>query len=195
MKNLLITMMMVVIILALPLTLNAQVTDPAAVVTARIEAMNAGDVDAAIAYFANDAVYKIDDPPPGVPDTFTGKDEIRSRLETLVAVNASMETEIQQVDGDKVTALTKFADDGLKEMGVDFIEGIEEYTVEAGKITSYQWTMTEESIAKVAAAMPPPELPESGSTIFPIYAVGFALGGLAILGGVGLVLRRRHSSR
>lgn len=192
MKNLLITMMMVVIILALPLTLNAQVTDPAAVVTARIEAMNAGDVDAAIAYFADDAVYKFVDPPPGVPDTFAGKDEIRGRLETLVAVNASMEVEIQQVDGDKVTALTKFADDGLKEMGVGFIEGIEEYTVQDGKITSYQWTMTEASKAKVAAAMPPPTLPESGRANFPIHVVGLTLGGLAILGGLGLALRRRR---
>jgi ketosteroid isomerase-like protein len=193
MKKILITITVFVVILALPLALNAQETDPAAVVMARAEATNAGDVDAAIAYFADDAVYKIVDPPPGTPDTFTGKDEIRGRLETLVALNASMEVEIQQVDGDKVTVLTKFADDPLKEMGVDFIEGVEEYTVQDGKIMSYQWTMTEASKAKVAAAMPPPTLPESGRAAFPIHAVGLTLGGLAILGGVGLALRRRCS--
>lgn len=193
MKKTLITITVFVVILVLPLTLNAQETDPAAVIMARAEATNAGDIDTAIDYFADDAVYKIVDPPPGVPDTFTGIDEIRGRLEDISALNARMEVEIQQVDGDKVTTLTKFSDDPLKEMGVDFIEGVEEYTVENGKITSYRWTMTEESKVKVAAAMPPPELPESGGAAFPIYPVGLALGGLVILGGVGLALRRRHS--
>ncbi len=44
-----------------------------------------------------------------------------------------------------VTVLTKFADEPLPEMGVDFIEGIEVYTIQVGEISSYQWTMTDES--------------------------------------------------
>jgi len=72
-------------------------------------------------------------------------------------------------------------------------EATEVYIVEGGKIKSGMWTPTEETVAKLQVAMAPEALSESGGAAFPIYAVGLAFGGLAILGGIGLVLRRRRS--
>ena len=105
-----------------------------------------------------------------------------------------MEVEIRQVDGDTITTLTKFADDPLSEMGVDFIEGIEKYTVQDGKITAYEWTMTEESGAKIAAAIAAATLPETGGQQFPIYALILAVGGVLLLAGIGLMARYNRST-
>ena len=65
MKTRLIVMLMLVVMFTLPAALYAQETDAATVIKARIEVMNAGDAEAAAAFFATDATYKINDPPPG----------------------------------------------------------------------------------------------------------------------------------
>jgi len=186
--------MMLMAMLTLTVTLYAQGSDPVAVVTARTDAINAGDVEAAIALFAEDAIYNLIPPPPGVPGTLTGREAIRARLAELVAQKAEYSlVETPQVAEDTVTALTRYSDDGLRSFGVDFIEGTEEFTVQDGKITSYTWTMTEESLAKLEAALPSPEaLPESGGETFPVYTLLMVLGSLAILGGFGLVLWHRR---
>jgi hypothetical protein len=180
-------------LLVLPLPLYAQETDPVAVVMARAEVFNAGDVEAAVAFFANDAVYNIIPPPPGVPGTYTGQDEIRGRITDIVALNAAIEIELRQVEGDKVTTLTRYVDDGLRGLGLTFIEGIEEYIVRDGKITSYTWTTTEESMSQLMVVEPHPEaLPETGGQILPTYPWVTVWGGLAFLAGLGLAIRRRR---
>ena len=193
MKTRLIFSIIFIAMLILPGTLNAQTMTPEEVVTAMIEAENAGDLEAQIALFADDAVYAILPPPPDMPEPIVGTDAIRARRAGVAAVNGESSTEITQVDGNIVTTLSRYSDDGIKSMGLDYIEGVEEYVIEDGKITSYTWTMTDESLAKLQAAMPPETLPESGSTAFPTFTLVLTLGGLAILGGVGVVLRRRHA--
>jgi len=194
MKIRVITLIILVTMLVLPVASYAQETDAVAVIMARTEALNAGDAEAAAAFFADDATYKINDPPPNARELYSGREEILGRLLELVAVNANMEMEVQQVDGDNVTTLTRFADDPLNEMGVDFIEGIEQYTVRDGKITSYEWTLTEESGAKIAAAMAPPEtMPESGGVGWSAYTISLVVGGLALMIGLSLAVWYRRS--
>ncbi|MCP4284055.1 MAG: nuclear transport factor 2 family protein [Gammaproteobacteria bacterium] len=194
MKKFLISMM-VFVILVLPLTLNAQATTPEEVVMAMIEAESAGDIEAQVALFADDAVYSGLPPPPDMPDPIVGKEAIRARRAGIAAVNAESVTEITGVNGNTVTTLSRYSDDDLRGMGLDFIEGTEGYVIQDGKITAYTWTMTEESLAELMAVMPPPALPESGGAAFPPYALALILGGLAILGGLGLALRHRRSFR
>ncbi len=148
------------------------------------------DAEAAAAFFADDATYKINDPPPGARELYAGREEIMGRLMELVAINANMAVDIQQTDGGNITSLTRFADDPLSEMGVDYIEGVEEYIVEDGKITAYEWALTEESGAKIAAALAAPaSLPVSGGERFPVTALIIAMGGLLLLlGGTSLVV-------
>lgn len=189
MKTRLITMLVLVVLLAIPVALYAQDTDPAAVAKALANAVNAGDVEAALALFADDAV--VDTGSPASP--YTGKEEIRAWLEGMVATNFQIEIEILQVEGDTVTERDKFSDDDLRNLGIAPLEGISKITVQDGKITALIFTFTDESLAKLQAAMA--ALPETGGDAFPTYALVMALGGLAILGGLSLELLRRRSYR
>ena len=174
--------------LALPLALYAQETGPAAVVTAAYEAWNAGDVDAYVALVADDAVVDM----PGF-GTYTGLEEIRAWMEGLMPLNPQMEFEILQVEGDTVTLESSYTDDDFRALGV-VLEADEVIVVQDGKVKSDTWVATDESMAELQAAMA--ALPETGGGPYPSYALLMALGGLAIVGGVGLVrLRRSHQQR
>ena len=190
MKKLLMIMVALVIILALPLMLNAQEADPAKVVTDHVEVFKTGDLDAALTYFADDAVYRLE----FMDETYTGKDEIRAWWDDLAAQNFDIEIEVVKVEEDTVTTNTKTWVDFTRELGIAPLEATEVYIVQDGKIVSGTWTPTEESIAKLQAAMAPEALPESGGATFPTYVAVLTLATLAILGGLGLALRRRASS-
>lgn len=120
------------------------------------EALNAGDVNAAMALFTADAVVKLVPAlPPGSPDTFTGAEEIRAWFEELVAMNFEIGIEVLQVEGDTVTTRTSTWVDATREMGVAPLVATEVYTVQDGKIKGFTWTISDESLAKVQAAMAP----------------------------------------
>jgi limonene-1,2-epoxide hydrolase len=184
-KKLLITMMALALMLALPLALYAQETDSVAVVTAMYEALNAGDIDAFLTLYAEDAIIDI------VPfGAHSGHEEIRTWAEGLMALNAEMELEILQVDGNTVTVRSWYSDDDWRALGI-VLEAVEELTVQDGKISVDTWITTDETLAEVQAAMA--TLPETGGVAFPTYAPVMVLGSLGILVGIGLALLRRRS--
>jgi len=188
MKAYLIAVTTLILVLALPVALYAQEADPAAVVNAAIDAWNAGDVDALKALFADDAVAYF----PDWGDTETGAEEIGAWIEDLVAANFVIEPESIEVEGDTVTVVAKVWADPSRTLGIAPLVTMDVYTVQGGQITSQTSTLTEESSAKLMAAMA--ALPETGGAAFPIYASIMALGGgLAILGSLGLQLLRRRS--
>ena len=195
MKTRSIVLISLILLVMVPTALYAQAMTPEEVVKAMIEAESAGDVEAQVALFADDAVYSILPPPPDMPEPIVGTDAIRARRVGIAAVNAENSTEITGVDGNTVTTLSRYSDDDLRGMGLDFIEGTEEYVIEDGKIVAYTWTMTEESLANMMAAMPPPALPESGGAKLPIYALMLVLGSLMFLSGLALAVRRYRSFR
>lgn len=63
----------------------AQAPDPATIVDAYTAAINAGNVDAALAFVDDDAIYRR---PAGV---FKGKDEVRGFIEDLIGRKAKIE--------------------------------------------------------------------------------------------------------
>jgi hypothetical protein len=137
---------------------TVQETDPAAVAIASVNTISAGDVDASLATFADDAVVNI--LLPGAPETYTGKEEIRAWLESLAAGHWEGGVEILQVEGDTVTTRLTSSMDPTRALGVAPLVGTDVYIVQEGKITSYTWTPTEETAAKLQAAMGSP--PETG---------------------------------
>ncbi|HAV77687.1 MAG TPA: hypothetical protein DCX53_10080, partial [Anaerolineae bacterium] len=91
-----------ILIVALMILLTAcgsqSPTDPAAVMDAYTAAINAHDVEAALLLVADDAVY---DRPSG---QFTGKEEVRTFIEGLIAQDVHVELIGERtVNGEKVT--------------------------------------------------------------------------------------------
>jgi ketosteroid isomerase-like protein len=193
MKSRTFALAVLVLTLALPVALHAQETDPLSVVDAWFDALNAGDVDAALSYLADDAVVVM--VPPGTPGDdgiFTGKEEVRGWYEGLVGAKGVATLRDCQVEGESVTCIDTYTDDGLQAMGVDSIEGELALIVRDGKIQSYTFTMSPESLAKFP---PPPEsLAETGGGAAPTHALVSALGGLVIAGSLAVerLRRRRH---
>ena len=130
---------------------TAQETDPAAVAIASVDTISAGDVDASLATFADDAVVNI--LLPGAPETYTGKEEIRPWLESLAAQHWEGEVEILEVEGDTVTTRLTSSQNPTRALGVAPLVGTDVYIVQEGKITAYTWTPTQETAAKLQAAM------------------------------------------
>jgi ketosteroid isomerase-like protein len=186
MKRFVAAVMVVAAILALPVALYAQETDPLAIVNSWLEAINAGDVDAALSHLADDAQITSD-------RVYTGKEEIRGWYERQVAANGTSTLSDCQVDGETVTCTSVYTDDGLHAMGVDSLEGELVLVVSDGKIQSYTFTMSPESLAKLPP--PPQTLAETGgSSLSPDQGV-MTLGGLLVAGGLlittlGFGLRR-----
>jgi hypothetical protein len=195
MRTRIMAMTALVVLLSLPVALHAQ-TDPAAVAMAMVDAFNTGDMDAMMAFFADDAVFKV----VHLDATFTGAEEIRGLFENLVAQNFEQHIdEVLQVEGDTVTTRTSMSSDPLREMGVPVVS-TQVYTVQDGKIKSVTCSWSEESVAKLQAAMaaaaealPETGIPVASGGLLPAHLPAMALGGLALLGGIGLALVRRRT--
>jgi hypothetical protein len=172
--------------LVLPGALYAQETDPLSIVNGWLEALNAGDVDAALSYLADDAQITSD-------QVYSGKEEIRGWYEALVAANGVSTLSDCQVDGETVTCSSVYTDDGLQAMGVDFLEGTLVLIVRDGKIQSYTFTPSPESLAKLPP--PPATLAETGGGSLPgVLPLWLGIGGL-LVSSLGLGLRRLCGSR
>ncbi len=141
------------------------------------EAINKGDIDAALSYLANDATVTIIPPAEG-DGIYNGHEEIRGWYETMVAAKGQGTTDNCRVDGESVTCRDTYTDEGLKGMGVDFIEGEYAAVVQDGKIQSYTFTISPESLAK----FPPPEPVETlaGSITDLLGVWWFPQGGMMI---------------
>jgi hypothetical protein len=176
------------VVLALPLATYAQETDPESVVTAFYEALNTDDVDASTVFYADDAVVRF----PDDDETLTGLEQIHPWIEWLLGVNFVIEAESIQVEGDTVTVAIRTWADPSRELGIAPLEGTDVYVIKDGKIASQTSAYTEESKAKIQAALA--TLPESGGVAFPSYLLVAAFGGLVILIGLRLTLLRRRSS-
>jgi len=113
----------------------------AEIIEARDEAMNAGDLDAAIALYADDATYTVIFGPDEDPLVLTGKDAIYERLAGFMGGHVHYEATVTAVIGDTACAVCMWAIDGLRGDGVDHIEQVEEFVFEDGKIVEHTMTV------------------------------------------------------
>lgn len=153
-KKMFVVLLVMVIIFALNSSLYAQETDPAKVLNALADSLNAGDVDTAIALYAPDAVFHVVTPPAGLPDTYTGLKEIRGWLEVLVGMHFKIEgVEILKVEGDKLNVRVKSSSDFARGFNIAFLEHMEEHIIQGGKIKSHTSAFTPETMEKLQSAM------------------------------------------
>jgi hypothetical protein len=192
MKARLFAVMMSVALLALPVALHAQETDPLSFINSWVEALNAGDIDAALSYLADDAVVQILPPAPGTSGVFSGKGEIRGWYETVVGQHGMTTLSDCQVDGETVTCVNTYAEDSFRSLGIDSVVGEWVAVVQDGKLQSYTFTMSDESLAALMAAMTPPVMPETGGSAYPISSIVTILGALIGVTGLGLGMSQWH---
>ena len=191
-RNRFVLMVLLVVVFALPVALYAQETDLATLIQGAYDAWNAGDVEMLKALYADNAVLCFPDFDEEGECT-TGAEEIGAWIEGLVAENFFTEVESIEVEGDTATVVAKVWADSSRAIGIAPLVTTDVYTVQDGLITSQTSTLTEESAAKLMAAMAAmsaESLPETGGQAFPVSGVLLALGGMAMLGGLSLM---RHS--
>lgn len=143
------------LLLFVAMLLTACSPAPQDVVNSWQSALNKGDVDAALSYLAEDATVTIIPPAEG-DGIYNGHDEIRGWYETIASGKGTGSLQDCRSDGDTFTCISTYADEGLKVLGVDFIEGNWVAVIQAGKIQSYTFTITPKSLAKFP---PPPTVP------------------------------------
>lgn len=127
--------------------------DPASLIKDLVGVLNAGNVDAAIAFFTDDATQTQQPPPSGTSGIRTGKEQIRGFYKGLIDDHFSVELSNVKVAVDKVTYTCTFSTDSYKKMGVAPLVTVEEAVFAGGKIKSQTVTVTPESLAKIQAAM------------------------------------------
>jgi hypothetical protein len=166
---------------------SAQATDPLSVMKASLDVLNAGNVDTAA--LADDVVFTI------AGRSFRGKEEVSRMIADDVANHVQVEATNFQVAGNKVTYSFKQSSDLFRGLGIEFINGSTEAVIEGGKIKSLTATPTPESAARLQAAFAEPQtMPTTGAPRSPISTMLLALGGLGVLAGVSLWMRRRNSA-
>jgi ketosteroid isomerase-like protein len=127
-------------------------TDPSDVIRAYVEAANAGDVEAALACWADDATYTVVPAAFTGQSVFTGKAQIRSLLEAFVAQHSRTEIMDLHVDGARVTAQARSGVDSVRRLGINALEATAEAIVRDGKIQSATYTFSPEAAALLATA-------------------------------------------
>ena len=158
MRKLLSTAVVIVAMLVFPAALLAQEAAPDEVVLAATDALNSGDVDAAMEFFSDSAVVQIAPPEPGTSGIFDGAEEVHAWMDGLVAMNFHIEEEVLEVVGDTVTTLATWSSDVTHFLGIDALVGVEMYTVQDGLIQGFTHTLTDESQAMMGAALARVEL-------------------------------------
>jgi ketosteroid isomerase-like protein len=143
-----------------PQPASAETPSPEDIADSWTKALASGDIDAALSYLAENAAVAIIPPGPDGDGVYNGHVEIRGWYDTIVAAKGVGALSDCKTEGADITCLNTYADEGLKSMGVDFIEGDWTAVISDGKIQSYTFTITPESLAKFPAPPEPTAAPE-----------------------------------
>lgn len=122
----------------------------------QMELTNQGKIAEQLQGFKDDAVVTIEGK-PYLYHQFVGKEAIGAFLEEEFAGGFRVEpTAVLTVNNNEVVAPTRFALDAFSSMGIEWMLGTDTYVLQDGQIQSHTWTISEESLATLAAMLPPP---------------------------------------
>jgi predicted ester cyclase len=129
--------------------------DPEGVIRAILGALQAGDAKTAMSYITDDTVLVLLPPAlaaPG-PNVMQGKDAITKWWGMIAADKSVFDPSDFRVDGNKVTWHAAMNGDAFRQLGLtEPLQADGAGIVENGKLQSYIWKMTPESMARLAAA-------------------------------------------
>jgi uncharacterized protein (TIGR02246 family) len=166
-----------------PGVVQAQATDPVAVKNAFDAALNAGDVERALATFAPDARFTT----PG-GNVLTGSQQIRAYLQELVAQNYRADVLETRLTGpETVFSRATIGLDQFRRLGLASVEATAEVVVRGGRITSFTSALTPAAAARLQAAQTAAatgvRLPQTGQASTPLgmaWGVPWLVLGLAL---------------
>lgn len=158
----LITSMLLLFALLLPLgsaALPVHAQTPAAdtkadtkdVIMGIVNALNAGNVEGALALVAEQATIVLMPPPP-TGATYTGKEAIGAWWETLVSNNSEITVSNFQSSGPMATWSATVSGDDFQALGIESLAFDGVGIVHGGQLQSYTWIITEESQARLQTA-------------------------------------------
>jgi len=125
------------------------------VLTAMADALNAGDVEATMALFTDDAIIKILYGDARPPSSHIGREQVRVFMEKLAAGNFKIQFEILQVLGDIAVTRTKTWIDSSIKLGIAPLDYIEIYPIQDGKVKGFVDIATDETVESLKAALAP----------------------------------------
>lgn len=153
-RMVIITVLIGVLVISGVAQLSAQdMPEQESILQAMAEALNAGDVDTALSYFGENAVFvSMYGEPEGA---LNGPEEIRTLFEGLVAGNFQISINVVQSfdDGTVLMSDTETWGDPISEMGFESFHATEIYVVRGEKIQVVTWVLSNESLAGVMELM------------------------------------------
>jgi hypothetical protein len=144
MKNLIVTILCLSLLLVF---LSGCGPKPEEVALQLAEAVNAGDREAALALFAEDAVVTSVNPEP-----FSGKEEIQGWLEGMIMDNFQLHEEVEKVEGNTVYLDDTMSMDSMAFYDIDTMTGQSVVDIENGKIQAINFSWSDETLADLQAA-------------------------------------------
>lgn len=140
------------VVLTLLVVLTSCAAPPLAVGNKYMDAVVRNDADAMVALLSDDMVMVVDGG-PFFHNELTGEEALRQYMQGNAATGFQLElTGDPMVAGNQVTYPDRFAMDVFRDVGVEWINGVDVVTVENGKVTRDVWTIDEASVQELGAA-------------------------------------------
>jgi ketosteroid isomerase-like protein len=128
--------------------------DPAAVIESYLAAVNAGDLEAILKLYADDAVHIFLPTPDGSAGVCLGKSNFRLWYEQSLANGDRVELEdgTLVVDGNQATFLSQISSAPWRKLGLERLAAKADLVVIDGRIMTHVVTLTPESVRQLQAA-------------------------------------------
>ena len=128
--------------------------DPAAVIEAYIVAANAGDLEAILALYDDDAFHIALPSPDGSAGVCVGKEQFTMWYEQSLANGDRVELEDGSlaVDGNQATFLARISSEPWRELGLEALDAHSEVVVVDGRIMTHVVLLTPESVRQLQSA-------------------------------------------
>ena len=128
--------------------------DPAAVIEAYIAAANAGDLEAILALYDDDAFHIALPSPDGSAGVCVGKEQFTMWYEQSLAhgERVALEEGTLAVDGNQASFVVRLTSEPWSKLGLEALEAHSEMVIIDGRIATHVVLMTPESVRQLQAA-------------------------------------------
>jgi hypothetical protein len=118
---------------------------PSVPVVGQVIPLNAGDVERALTYWADNANIKLVGVPLGIRDSYTGKEQVRIWIQCLITQHSQIQIKVIKVQDNIVTTRTETRNDLTRHLGISALISTETYHVIEGKLACLTLTISPKS--------------------------------------------------